>query len=176
MQTKEERKAYHAAWRARNRERWNQYSQEWYAKNPRKRAISNKAWEGRNIERRKAYMQKWRDENKERSAHNQRVLLLGYKTKVVEAYGGKCACCGQKEISFLTVEHINRNGMEHRRVVGNFYKYLVVNNFPKDGITILCMNCNWAERNGRHCPHKLERAPNDPSRPREIDPPIKGQS
>lgn len=155
MQTREERKKYHAEWRARNRERWNEYSQRWYAKNPRKRAISREAWEKQNIEKRKAYMQKWRDDNKERSAENQRVLLLKYKTQVVEAYGGCCSCCGQKEIGFLTVEHANKNGIEHRKVIGNFYKWIVQNNFPKDeGLSILCMNCNWIERNGRICPHR----------------------
>lgn len=85
----------------------------------------------------------------------QRERLAIYKRAVVQAYGGCCSCCKEAEIRFLTVEHTRRDGMKHRGAGGNFYTVLVRRGFPKnEGLTILCMNCNWAERTGEPCPHK----------------------
>lgn len=69
-----------------------------------------------------------------------------------------CACCGEKHIKFLTIDHINGNGREHRRSIGKnlsswqFFMWLRKNNYPK-GFQILCMNCNYAKSHGG-CPHK----------------------
>lgn len=155
--TPEQRKQYLAEWRAKNKEKWNSYSAKWYANNKEKRRSSMALWEDCNKEKARARRKKWRDAHKEQRATKQRLRLLGYKTLVVAAYGGGCSCCGEKRIGFLTVEHIKKNGKEHRRTVGgNFYNYLVKNNFPKEDLSILCMNCNWIERKGSLCPHKTE--------------------
>lgn len=158
MKTKNELKKYHAEWRKEHKDQWNSYGKKWYAENKEKRKLSMALWEEKNrahaMERRK----KWKLANKDKVAEQQRRRLFRYKTLVVEAYGGGCACCGEKRIAFLTVEHIKKNGKEHRRQAGgNFYNYLVKNRFPKEDLSILCMNCNWAERKGTLCPHKTER-------------------
>lgn len=155
MKTKEELKKYHAEWRAKNKEKWAKYGKKWYDENREKRQKSIKKWATENPEKRAEITRKWYLENRSKKANEQWERLLRYKTQVMEAYGGKCSCCGEKDITFLTVEHLNRNGDEHRKVVGNFYKWLIQNNFPKEGLSILCMNCNWAERHGRKCPHKV---------------------
>lgn len=81
------------------------------------------------------------------------------KRLVINYYGGMCACCGEKEISFLAIDHINGGGTKHRKSIGSggtvFYHWLKMNSFP-DGYQVLCHNCNF----GRHinngiCPHKL---------------------
>lgn len=67
----------------------------------------------------------------------------------------KCACCGEKEYQFLTIDHINGKGREERRKEGmgsSFYRYLIKNNFPK-GFQVLCMNCNFAKGHYGKCPH-----------------------
>ncbi len=80
------------------------------------------------------------------------------RDQVYAAYGGYiCACCGETERAFLSVDHINNDGAEHRRKLKyscQFYGWLVRNKFPK-GFQILCMNCQWGKRNGRTCPHQL---------------------
>src|ERR1700686_4807799 len=42
------------------------------------------------------------------------------KTEIISNYGGKCECCGEDHIEFLTIDHINQNGAEDReRITGN---------------------------------------------------------
>jgi hypothetical protein len=60
-------------------------------------------------------------------------------------------------LRFLTVDHINNDGAEHRRKIGagicSLYWWLKKNHFP-DGFQILCYNCNGARaRNNGVCPH-----------------------
>lgn len=72
-----------------------------------------------------------------------------------DAYGGKCVCCGETEYEFLTFEHVNGGGRQHRKTVPHTQRWLYKNGFPKDvGITLLCMNCNLAEGRRGGCPHK----------------------
>lgn len=59
----------------------------------------------------------------------------------------RCQCnkCGIKGMNFLTIEHSNNDGADHRRKIGSgsttLYKWLIRNNFPI-GYTVLCFNCN----------------------------------
>lgn len=158
MKTKAELKAYHKEWRRKNRDRWNAYGRKWNNNNREKKKKNDRKWNRENPDKVRAKALRWDSAHPGRKAELQRVRLLKYKTLIVEAYGGCCACCGETEITFLTVEHLNKDGMAHRDVRGNFYGYLVRENFPQDGLTILCMNCNWAERNGTPCPHKTGRS------------------
>ncbi len=75
-------------------------------------------------------------------------------------YGETCACCGESIRMFLTIDHINGGGAEHRREInrgkkyGGVYTWLRRSNFP-EGFQTLCFNCNCGrERNGGICPHK----------------------
>lgn len=81
------------------------------------------------------------------------------RDKVYQAYGGyKCNCCGETEKSFLTIDHVNNDGAEHRRneKTNYIYRWLINNNFPS-GFQILCMNCQWGKlRNEGICPHKFK--------------------
>lgn len=55
------------------------------------------------------------------------------KLKCIQEYGGKCVCCGETNIGFLTLDHINNNGAEHRKLTGSRdnMKWAYMNNFPK---------------------------------------------
>lgn len=59
---------------------------------------------------------------------------------------------------FLTMEHKNKNGINHRsnRQVAGAWRDAINSGFP-DIYTVLCYNCNQAETHGRTCPHKLNR-------------------
>lgn len=66
----------------------------------------------------------------------------------------KCKCCGELELEFLTMDHIDGGGNEHRKVTRNIYRYLKINNFPP-GYQVLCMNCNFSKHLGNGiCIHK----------------------
>lgn len=87
-----------------------------------------------------------------------------YKKIVMEHYGkGRCVCCEESIISFLTINHKNNNGSEHRKKISGredgsgggseTYKWLIKNNFP-DGFDVQCNNCNSGSfYNGGVCPH-----------------------
>ena len=46
------------------------------------------------------------------------------KAEIFLGYGGAfCACCGESELAFLSIDHINDNGAEHRRVIGQSRLY-----------------------------------------------------
>jgi hypothetical protein len=69
----------------------------------------------------------------------------------------KCVCCGTEYLVFLTIDHINNDGAEHRKKTGegsHFYRWLKRNNYP-EGYQVLCFNCNWAKSHGG-CPHIKE--------------------
>lgn len=76
---------------------------------------------------------------------------------VLNHYGAKCVCCGETVKQFLTIDHINGGGNQHRKEVGsgrNMMVWIIKNNFPKD-FQILCFNCNCGRQlNKGICPHK----------------------
>lgn len=112
-----------------------------------------------NREKRLEYNRRWRKKNKEKELKKQRIARLKLRVQVINHYGGKCQCCGEIELNFLTVDHVNRDGNKHRKQIGIgggvLYGWLRKNNFPK-GFRILCHNCNWGVHveNGV-CPHKV---------------------
>jgi hypothetical protein len=80
---------------------------------------------------------------------------------VIEAYGGECVCCGESLPEFLTVDHTDGGGSDHRRKVSHgsggtgFYAWLKRHGFPQDGFQLLCFNCNLGRQiNGGVCPHQ----------------------
>lgn len=101
------------------------------------------------------------------------------KLEIVEAYGGKCACCAESHFEFLTIDHINGDGAAHRREVGKdthkIYADLKKRGFPQDNYRLLCFNCNLAMGCYGYCPHNPEimrqtfdKRPKKPGRPRVI--------
>lgn len=89
-----------------------------------------------------------------------RLRSINRKKRLVEAYGGKCVCCSETHIEFLTIDHISDKVRKfHRKSCrakggGHLYKWLEENKYPKKGVRLLCMNCNLATSYGRICPHK----------------------
>jgi hypothetical protein len=95
---------------------------------------------------------------KEIIREQQRLYDLSVKIKIIEAYGGKCTCCGESALEFLTIDHINNDGAEDRKnngkkSGGKLYRWLMKNNFPKENYQILCYNCNCSKGFFGYCPH-----------------------
>lgn len=109
-------------------------------------------------ENNREYQRQWRQDNKELHREKNREYYKRLKRLTINTYGGECKCCGEDNIDFLSVHHIDGGGRKHRKIVGDkFYPWLKRNNFP-DGYQILCFNCNWGSRlhNGI-CPHEVEK-------------------
>ncbi len=118
-------------------------------------------------EKHKIYLRKWRKENRSKFKEGQQRSIEKTKLEVFSHYSkGKprCACCGEDGMRFLTVDHIDGNGAEHRRTIARGRKvkgmsgsgrvwWLKQNGFPK-GFQILCANCNFSKRTNKYCPHQ----------------------
>lgn len=132
-------------WRAANRERSREHSREW---RNRKLAAASPEEEAR-----------IRQAERDKTKRNQDRV----RREVFEAYGGfVCACCGETQPLFLSIDHINNDGAQERRSgkYGSsgsaFYLWLRKNAFPA-GYQVLCMNCQVGKhRNGGVCPHQCK--------------------
>ena len=98
----------------------------------------------------KKYKDSHQEYNKEYYISNRDKLLQQLREKyknnrliVIRHYGGKCAFCGDTNINHLTIDHIDNNGAEHRKIVKTteITRWLIDNNFPS-GFQILCWNHN----------------------------------
>jgi hypothetical protein len=68
----------------------------------------------------------------------------------------RCACCGETQLEFLTIDHRDGGGTLHRETAGRgqrFYGWLIRNGFP-DGYQVLCYNCNCSLGHYKYCPHQ----------------------
>jgi len=79
---------------------------------------------------------------------------------VIDAYGGKCACCGETRKEYLTIDHVDGGGEKHKREMGfststQFYRWLKKNNYP-EGFQVLCFNCNCGKHAYSVCPHNKD--------------------
>lgn len=121
-------------------------SKKYRLKNPEKCYQAIRRWQKRNPEKLKLTM------------HN---AALKTKREVMGKYSEgdpKCACCGETEIKFLTIDHIKGGGMAERKKLNNkggynFYRYLRKKNYP-DGYQVLCFNCNMSKGAYGECPHR----------------------
>lgn len=80
------------------------------------------------------YYQNWK-------VYNKKIAIFHYTD-------GKMCCknCGEDILDFLTIDHINGGGIQHRKSIGsrNIHVWLRKNNFP-DGFQVLCYNCNCSK-------------------------------
>ena len=86
------------------------------------------------------------------------------KLRICAAYGGRCVCCGETTIEFLSIDHKNNDGGKRRKagcypsLGGNsFYRWLLKHGCPQDNYQLMCMNCNSSKGHYGYCPHQLQR-------------------
>lgn len=111
-----------------------------------------------NLERCRANARKSHYKNREKKIERMRLYGKKQKELILNHYGKGCACCGEREIVFLTIDHINGGGTKHRKSLSGggrfFYRWIIKNNFPS-GLRVLCFNCNSGRAlNKGICPHE----------------------
>src|SRR5258706_14541763 len=87
-----------------------------------------------------ARRREWSAKNKERVrelARESRTEWCGFKYETaitrtthgtrqsrergLDAYGGKCECCGETRREFLTIDHIHGGGQRHRKTLTDYF-------------------------------------------------------
>jgi len=140
---KQERKEYNL----KNRKKIKKYLKKYYLK-------------PKNKKRRSEWMKQNYLMNKKEISQKTKIRGQLLKKECFNAYGGcVCRCCGEKELPFLSLDHVNNDGAKERKnkrgVGAKIYRYLKKNNYPdKHRYQVLCMNCQWGKRFNNICPHK----------------------
>lgn len=155
-------RAYMKTYGAEHREERREYSKAYYAtaagkennlahkkKSRAKHGTKIKAW---NVE----YMRRRRAEKGSLVREQSNRSSVKLRNEMLAAYGNACACCGETAPAFLTIDHIHGGGTKHRASLPskNVYAEIRREGFPKDKYRLLCMNCNFATRFGKKCPHQ----------------------
>jgi len=93
--------------------------------------------------------------SKEQKATRSKERLQIWRKAVMAAYGGQCACCGEREIAFLTLDHVYNDGRQDRRqgIFGMMLYQKALEEFS-DRYQVLCRNCNFAKWSYGVCPHR----------------------
>ncbi len=150
-----------------NKERLKQRTKQWQKENPDKVKEQNQRgyqddWVKKNPDKRKETLDNYYEKNKlvcnERNRINyqkNRVKYLlrakikyeGQRNKLYIILGGKyCVKCGYIGTA-LNFEHINNDGAEDTRVIGNTKKQVLYYlNHPEEAqkkLQVYCANCNW---------------------------------
>ena len=107
----------------------------------------------------KGYYEARKDAMRAKSKARREALRLKVLTYYADG-SPLCKCCGETEMAFLTVDHINGGGNKHRRQehIICLYKWLhsqwlKTGKYPT-GFQVLCMNCNVGKFRCGVCPHK----------------------
>lgn len=82
------------------------------------------------------------------------------RIRVIMHYGGKCVCCGESGMPFLTLDHRDNDGKIDRAQVhsGYWWRWIIKHGYPSN-LQVMCWNCNMAKQHfGKGtCPHQLGR-------------------
>lgn len=126
----------------------------WYAANKLKVSARKKTFLENNRDRESARKTGWYAANKEKVSTQAAALNVGLRSAALDAYGRECACCGESIERFLTIDHVNDDGAEHRKEIGkSLYRWLKTHSYP-EGFRVLCSSCNAGRYiNGGNCPH-----------------------
>lgn len=136
------------AWQEKNKQRSKEWQKQYYERNRDKQIASAK---------------EWNEANKARYTANVASAYRRRRSEVIAAYGGKCACCGETEPTFLVIDHVNDDGYKYRWKKGSssygphsgaqLLAFIRDAGFPSD-YQVLCANCNTSKSiNGGFCSH-----------------------
>jgi hypothetical protein len=97
-------------------------------------------------------------QTREQHAAQVRRYRRELRHKVINGLGGVCACCDEARFEFLSIDHINNDGKEHRARLNGLLAVLLEiqrEGYPRDRYQVLCYNCNLGRAfNHGVCPHE----------------------
>src|SRR4051812_48688743 len=92
------------------------------------------------------YWRKYYAANKDTENKRRLADYYRWRRELIDAYGGRCACCGEDRIPFLALDHSFRDGAADRKRMGGMRQLMHEIRrlgYPTDrGYRILCANCN----------------------------------
>lgn len=142
-----------------DKEKIRAYHKQYYEINKIRINAQSKAYERAHKEQRNATQKRYDESHREERKEYHTRYVRAIKQTVLDHYGNRCACCNETLYEFLTIDHINGGGCEHRKKIhSNIYKWLIDNNYP-EGFQVLCMNCNFSRGKYGYCPHKRTNYP-----------------
>lgn len=105
------------------------------------------------VAKKKELKKSWEERNPEYG----KLLKRKERLKCIDFYSNgknECACCHEKNIEFLSLDHTNGGGNKHRKEINrrNINGWLIKNKFP-EGFRVLCHNCNQSLGCYGYCPH-----------------------
>ena len=117
-----------------------------------------------NLEERIAYQKQYRLVNRKLLLEAKRSYWKNQRLHVLLHYSNgtlQCACCGETEYKFMSLDHIHGHGNTQRRQLKTNYllSWLIKNSFP-EGYQVLCHNCNLAKGFYGQCPHRSQKCEN----------------
>jgi hypothetical protein len=149
----------------------------WYTKNRERELVRGHNWREAHPDRIKEYQKNWKEKypgrknelarkayykNHESRLKRDQELRKERRLRVLTHYCTHiplcCACCGENNYEFLTLDHIDGGGTKHRKTLKitagkDFYAWIIRNDFPV-GYRVLCMNCNFSFGVWGYCPHE----------------------
>ena len=140
-------------------EKIKEYSRKYRAKHPEKMRERQHKYYAEHREKINEKVRMHSAENREEINEQHRKYRATKRVRVLQAYGNRCVCCGESQVEFLTIDHVNGDGAAHRREIGGggaLYLWLIKNNFP-EGFQVLCANCNMSKGAKGKCVHEEER-------------------
>jgi hypothetical protein len=136
-----DKKVYNKKYREQNADKVAEYQRRYYEADKEKKRQYNRQHQAKNRERYRGYA----------IASHQRIRL-----EILTRYSKdkpECACCGEQEIKFLGIDHINgRENEPVKRTGRSFYLFLLRTAYD-DNLQVLCHNCNYAKGFYKQCPH-----------------------
>ena len=183
---KAEIQAYNKEYRDKNRAKLAEQKREYYQVNKVRLNEAMTEYAAVNAEKIAQYQKTYRKDNQEKiavqakartamrpeyvrrkDAKRRKELYRELRRVILLELGGACYCCGLADLRFLTVDHINNDGKDHRKLSNGTTKngyFLLLEiqkeGVPKDRYQAACYNCNCA-RNltpSKTCPHQLDHA------------------
>lgn len=98
----------------------------------------------------KVYYQEVARKNLDKLYSNAKLVRLSLKEKAFLKLGGECVSCKEREIEFLTVDHVNNDGADHRKKLrgAGLSSTDAILREIRDGketraYQLLCWNCNF---------------------------------
>lgn len=108
----------------------------------------------------KTRVKAWREANLGSCLSKSQARKFAVRLEALVHYSGpnpSCACCGESDYRFLTIDHVNGGGAHdrpHAKKYGGLAAWLKAQGYP-EGFQVLCWNCNCGKGVYGSCPHKL---------------------